>query len=305
MSKNIKKLLITGCSGLLGNNLIYYFKNYFDILGLYNSNPVNIEGVNTMKCDLLNKIELNIIIKNYKPKIIIHCAALSNVDQCEIDQRLAKRINIVATKNVVEAIDDSAILIYISTDSVYDGRKGMFSEDDPINPLNYYGITKYKGEMEVLKIERSLVFRTNFYGWNILKKESLVEWIINELKEKQKINCFHDAYFSSMYTFEFAKVVHDAIKKNLRGVYNCGSFNSCSKLEFAQKIAVKFGFDKSLIHPISIEDFSFKAKRAKNQSLNMKKIEKDLGHRLKSIDGSILSCYNDYIHFYPFKMKIK
>ena len=259
---------------MLGNNLAYCYKNKYKILGLYNFHPVIIDGVQTIKCDISNKNLLKRIIKEFRPTIIIHCAALSNVDQCEIDKDLANTINIVSTKNIVDSIDDKVKLIYISTDAVYDGSKGNFSENDPINPLNYYGISKYKGELEAIKRENCVIIRTNFFGWNIQNKNSLGEWLLHELKANHRINCFKDAYFSSTYTMEFAGVLNRVIQKNLTGIYNCGSTDGCSKFEFAQQIAELFGFNKLLIKPISINDHSFKAKRGKNLTLNIHKLEK-------------------------------
>ena len=125
--KESRKLLITGVSGMLGNNLAYYFKDKYEVLGLYNSHPVIINGIHTEKCNISYKDSLNKIINEFKPLIIIHCAALSNVDQCEIDNDATKKTNILGTSNLVECVADKNIkLIYISSDAVYDGFKGKF-----------------------------------------------------------------------------------------------------------------------------------------------------------------------------------
>ena len=208
---------------------------------------------------------------------------------------MLKGINVLSTRYLVENIfSEDVKLIYISTDAVYDGVKGDFSENDDINPQNYYGITKYKGELEVLKRKRSLVIRTNLFGWNIQDKKSLGEWILTELKENRQINCFQDTFFSSIYTFELARAIDIAIQNDLYGIYNCGSSNSCSKLGFAQKIADYFEFDKELVNPISIDNFPFKAKRGKMLTLNVNKLQKGLNYRLPTIDQSIEAFYKDY-----------
>lgn len=295
MGKNSCKLLITGVSGLLGNNLAHYFKNKYEILGLYHAHPVIINGIYTEKCDIFHPEAIKRIILEFKPSTIVHCASLTNVDQCEMNKELAERINVLSTRYLVENIfSEDVKLIYISTDAVYDGVKGNFSESNDINPQNYYGISKYKGELEVLKRGKSLVIRTNLFGWNIQDKKSLGEWILTELKENRQINCFKDAHFSSIYTFELARVIDIAIKKDLKGVYNCGSSDSCSKYDFAVKIAGCFGLDKKLIIPLSIDEFEFKAKRGKNLSLNVNKIQNHLDYRLLTIDHCIEVFYRDY-----------
>lgn len=295
MGRNKENMLITGVSGLLGNNLAHYFRDKYDILGLYSSHPVTIEGIDTARCELSHPGNIREIISDYTPEIIIHCASLTNIDECEGDKNTVNKINVMATGQIVEEVIDKDIrLIYISTDSVYEGIKGNYSEEDNINPQNYYGLSKYEGELEVLKKENSLILRTNLFGWNIQNKKSLGEWILEELTAKQKIHGFKDAYFSSIYTMELARIIHISIMKNLTGVYNCSACDSCSKYEFALKIADCFGLDKTLISPISIDDFYFKAKRGKKLTLNVNKLQKALDYTLPTINHSIEAFYRDY-----------
>ncbi|MCG6537015.1 MAG: SDR family oxidoreductase, partial [Syntrophales bacterium LBB04] len=273
--KHNQKMLITGVSGLLGNNLAQYFEKKCDVIGLYNEHPVLIRGIRTDKCNLSSADSISKIINNFNPAIIIHCASLTNVDICEIYPDRTRLINVDSTKTLVDSITDSdTCFIYISTDSVYDGIKGIFSENDSINPLNIYGKSKLEGELIVQGRRKSLVLRTNLFGWNIQDKKSLAEWILDELTNKQTINGFQDAIFSTIYTMELARIIDMTIQKGLTGVYNCGSSDICSKYEFALKIAERFCLDKSLIRPISLDDFQFKAKRGKNLSLDITKLQK-------------------------------
>ena len=300
----MKKLLITGVSGLLGNNLAYYFKDRYEILGLYNSHPVTVGGIYTEKCDISDESSIKKIISEFDPSIIIHCASLTDIDRCEMNKELTREINVLSTKVIVDSIFEKDIkLVYISTDAVYDGVKGNFSEEDKIYPLNYYGRTKYEGELEIAKKTSSLIFRTNIFGWNIQDKKSLGEWILDELQANRNINGFKDAYFSSVYTLEFARIIDMAIQKKLTGVYNCGSPDPCSKYEFALKIADCFGLDKTLIKPILIERFDFKAKRGKDLSMNVMKLQKALDYRLPAIEQSIDMFYRDYKSGMPVELK--
>ena len=288
-------MLITGVSGLLGNNLAYYFKNKYEILGLYCSHPVSIAGIQTEKCDLSCSNSTKNVIERFNPAIIIHCASLTNVDQCESDPEITNKVNVISTKNIVDIIFDKDIkLVYISTDSVYDGILGNFSENDNVNPLNCYGRSKYEGELEVLRKKESVVLRTNLFGWNIQEKKSLGEWILDELKSGRKIQGFKDASFSTIYTLELARVIDMVIQSQLSGIYNCGGADSCSKYDFAMKIADRFDLDKELIIPISIDDFQFKAKRGKDLSLNVGKLQNALDYKLPTIDQSIDKFYRDY-----------
>ena len=286
--------MITGVSGLLGNNLACYFRNKYDILGIYNEHSVTISGILTERCDLADEKSLKRIIEAFDPSIVIHCASLTNIDFCESENELATRINILPTKYLSQNLRGDIILIYVSSDSVYDGVEGNISEESKVNPQNYYGLSKLRGEQEVLNKEGSLVLRTNIFGWNIQNKKSLGEWILYELLSNRKIQSFQDAYFSSIYTFELARIIHIAINKNLSGIFNCASSDSCSKYEFALKIADRFGLNRELVSPISIDDFGFKAKRGKNLSLNVNKIRDALDYDIPSVDKSIDAFYRDY-----------
>ncbi|MFA5903079.1 MAG: UDP-4-amino-4,6-dideoxy-N-acetyl-beta-L-altrosamine transaminase [Desulfobacula sp.] len=293
--KNLKKrILITGVSGLLGNNLAYYFKDRFNVLGLYKTHPVEINGIVTRQVDILSKDSIKCVIGEFRPDIIIHCASLTDIEYSELNKESADLINVSGTRNIVSVVADNTKIVYISSDSVYDGIKGNFVETDMVDPQNYYGLSKYNGELEALKKRKSLVLRTNIFGWNIQEKNSIAEWIMHELDMNHEINGFRDVYFSSIYTFDLAKILEKAIEQDLAGIYNCGSRDSISKYEFALLIAQFFCLNQNLVKPISIDHFSFKAKRGKNLSLNVDKLSTALNLTLPSINESLLSFYNDF-----------
>ena len=293
-------MLITGVSGLLGNNLAYYFNNKYKILGLYCSHPVSIVGIQTKKCDLSCYGRTKNIIEKFDPAIIIHCASLTNIDQCESNPEIASKVNVRSTKNIVDIIFEKDVkLVYISTDSVYDGVKGNFSEKDPVNPKNYYGESKYKGELEVLRKREIMILRTNIFGWNVQKKYSIAEWILHELSNKRPIKGFNDVSFSSIYNFELAKILDIAIDHDLTGLFNCASSTSLSKYEFVLHVADCFNLDKDLIQPISIDDFNLGAERGKNLTLNVNKLKNALNCNLPTISESIVAFYKDFNNGLP------
>lgn len=289
-------MLITGVSGLLGNNLAFCLKDKYDILGLYNLHESKIAGIQTRKVDLTSLEETAGILREFHPDVIIHCAALSDIDYCEENREMAFKVNVVVTRQLVQLLKArSAKLVYISTDAVYKNANGCaLKEDDAITPPNYYGITKYEGELEALKKKDSLILRTNIFGWNIQEKFSIAEWVIHELSNRREIQGFKDVQFSSIYTFEMATILDKAIQKNIVGTYNCASRTSLSKYEFACRLADCFVMDSSLINSISVDDFPFKARRGKNLSLDVDKLEKALGYRCPTIEESIGKFHEDY-----------
>ncbi len=289
------KLLITGASGLLGSNLAYYFKEKYQVSGTYLAHPVVLPGVDCIKADLSGFQETKELIERSEPDIVVHCAALANIDECEANPELAFKCNVSAVKNIVEALKiRPAKLIYISTDSVYDGEKGNFKETGLAAPRNSYGATKYEGELEVVRILSALVLRTNIFGWNVQDKASLGEWVLNSLEAGKRIRGFKDIYFSTIYTMEFARVLVAVMKKNLTGVYNLGAGDSLSKYEFAVRLAGRFGLDSALVEAVSFEDAPLKAARGRNLSLDTTKLKNAIGFPLPTVDESIESFYRDY-----------
>ena len=163
-------MLITGVSGLLGNNLAYYFRNKYEILGLYNYHPISIQCISTRECDLTSRNGIRAIIDEFQPEVIVHCASLTNIDLCELDKSTANALNVEATRRLVQSVDGrTAKIIYISTDAVYDGVNGNFSESDPVIPRNYYGQSKYEGELEVSKRKNSLIVYLPSKRWSSIR----------------------------------------------------------------------------------------------------------------------------------------
>jgi len=288
-------MLITGVSGLLGSNLALHFRHLYTLYGQYNRHPVQINAVVTLPGDLTVADQVSAILRDLKPNIIIHCASLANVDKCESDPRAAYAANTTAT-GLVAAVsrDIGARLVYISSDSVYTDSPQNHRENRGLEPHNVYGQTKFEGEQQAALNSKSLILRTNFFGYNIQKKYSLAEWILAQLRENKPILGFTDAIFSTIYTMELARVIEISLRRGLVGVFNCGGPAPCSKFDFARKIAHRFGYPQELIRPGSIHDHPLKAKRAKNLGMDVSLLEKALDYPMPELDFSIESFFRDF-----------
>jgi len=300
-----QKMIITGVSGLLGNNLGFCLKDDYTILGLFHQHACAIEGIALKAIDLTDLEQVKSIVREFQPDIIIHCAALSDIEYCEAHQDMAYKANVLATRHLIEAIGQIPCqFIFISTDSIYDETHGsLIDEQGAVNPSNYYSWTKIEAEKEALKHDNTLILRTNIFGWNIQEKFSLGEWIIHELSHQTKIKGFSDAEFSSIYTFELAKLIDRAIQKKIQGVYNAASRTHLSKYQFARAIARRFQLNEKLIEPIPIDDFAFKAKRRKFMALDTSKIQRALNVQCPTIEECIEKFYQDHQKGVPSKIK--
>ncbi|MCK5043482.1 SDR family oxidoreductase [Candidatus Pacearchaeota archaeon] len=268
-------ILITGGSGLLGSNLAVFLGDKFNVYFLYNKNFVKLPNCEGIKIDLTNFEETKKLILKVKPKIIIHCAALTNVDYCEEKPHEAELINSQTTKNLAEISKQiNSKLIYISTDSVFDGEKGDYSEEDKPNPINVYGKTKLNGENYVKSICKNYtIIRTNIYGWNIRDKFSLAEWILNKLKKNETFFGFEDIQFTPLLVNNLGRIIFEICIKDIKGLYHIAGPEKCSKFDFAKIIAEVFCLNKDVIKLGNSDLVNFKAPRPKNISLDTEKIQ--------------------------------
>ncbi|MEK6982303.1 MAG: SDR family oxidoreductase [Candidatus Micrarchaeota archaeon] len=285
------KILITGASGLLGSNLCFIAaQKGLEVVGLYNAHEVKIKGVKTVKADLSQANFFSSL--NFKPDVIIHCAALTNVDLCEEDKTLAEKMNITATENVLDfAKSSNAKFIFISTDSIFDGKTPFHKESEKPHPINYYAQTKVDAEAIVKKYLNHVIVRTNMYGFNIQNsktKLSFSEWLTNKFENKEKITAFTDFHFSPLVVNNLCEALLELAQNDFTGTINVAGEGRISKYEFALMFAKEFGFDESLVIPTKMSELeNLRAERPKENSLDISLAKKTLKTVLLDIPDGI------------------
>lgn len=292
----MKRLYITGICGLLGNSIVKELFKKYDIYGV---DLVNLEqeGCKIECFDLTNYERLRKSILLFKPDVLIHTAAAINVDKCEEDKEYAYKLNVELTKVLVDICKEENIkLIYISTDAVYDGYKeSLYTEEDAVNPINYYGETKLNGEVAVKELKNSLILRTNIYGKNIQKKASFGEWIVHSLKENKELNMFTDIKFSPILVNELANIIDKCIENNICGLYIACGTGSISKYEFGILMKDIFQIQTGKINKTISDKANFKAKRSKNMGMSNRKICNKLGITISTPEESIWRFKEIYV----------
>ncbi len=284
----MKRILITGGSGLLGGNIAKMAVSKFDVYATYHQNKVNLRGVNYFQIDI-SKAEDISKIEDIRPDYIIHCAALTDLDYCQEHIDLAYRYNVIASINIAEIAKKlKAGLIHISTDSLFDGKKGDYTETDLPNPINIYAKTKLESEIKVLSIyPDACVVRTNIYGWNMRDKFSLAEWMLDTLLKKDKLKGLKDVYFASTFVNDLIGILFKLQEIRYKGIIHVAGSQGCSKLNFAYKIAEVFSLDKKLIKSISLADIGFFTPRPKNTILNVSKCQELLGIKFPNVEEGL------------------
>lgn len=252
------KVLVTGVNGQLG----------YDLIKLLDSEGIEYLGTNRDSLDITNEEQVKRVIKDYNPDVVIHCAAYTAVDKAEDEKELCYSINVLGTKYVAEACKEiNAKMVYISTDYVFDGEgEKPFEVTDKPNPINYYGQTKYEGELEVQKsLDRYFIVRISWvFGTN---GNNFVKTMLRLGKERDEISVVADQIGSPTYTPDLAKLLVEMVKTDMYGVYHATNEGYCSWYEFAFEIFKQAGMDVK-VNPIKTEEYPTRAKRPKNSRLH-------------------------------------
>ena len=288
-------VLITGGNGLLGGALCFELIKKYRIICCYRSSRIDIanENFSFLKADIttgsLKEIE------QASPDIIVHAAALTDLEFCEKNPELAYEVNVNGTKKILEVAKKcGAKLVYVCTDYIFDGKRGNYSEIDEPNPISVYAKTKLQGEEIIMKnYDDFLSIRTSLHGWNPNPaKSSLSSSIINSSRKKQ-IFLVTDQISSLMFTNDFANILNEMLERDLTGIYNVTSSDSMSKYNFSLAIADVFNLNSDSIKPVSLDEFkkrfSLAANRPQNISLNVSKIEDALGKRMCTVLEGLIS----------------
>lgn len=285
------KLLITGATGLLGANLVRQAARPYEVTGWARS-WANVPPGRACCCVDLTDRELTLEgLQELRPEVMIHCAAMTDVDRCENEPAAARIMNVDATRTLAEwSAQHGCHFVFISTDSVFDGQSGNFSEEERPAPVNEYARTK-QGAEEAVRACRSdaLILRTNFYGWNFKEKASLGEWMLEKLAGRERLTAFTDVRFNPLLVNDLAKIIFDLIARRAAGVFHAGARNECSKYEFALMLAEIFDLDASEVLSISIGDSALRAARPRNSTLKIEKLTRYLGREMPSVEEGLRS----------------
>ncbi|HJW89564.1 MAG TPA: SDR family oxidoreductase, partial [Anaerolineales bacterium] len=232
---------------------------------------------------------------------VIHCAALAIVDACEAEPDLAAELNTELPRRLAEHVArGGARLVHLSTDAVFDGQRGGYTEIDQPNPLSVYARTKLAGEQAVAAADPSaIIARVNLFGWSLSGKRSLAEWFFNNLAVGGQMFGFTDVYFCPMLVNDLSHLLLKMLALGLSGLYHVVSSECLSKYEFGVLLAQRFGFDPGLITPASVEQAGLKAARSPYLTLRNDRLVADLGHRPPSLSTGIDRFYTLYQQGYP------
>ena len=225
------------------------------------------------------------MIAAIRPEWVLNCAALANLDECEKNPDKARAMNVTAPANIAAACAEfGARMVQISTDSVFDGNRGMYSEDDVPSPVNVYATAKLEGERAVREaLPRALVIRTNFIGVPVKSGAGLADWIATSIEGGKPIEGFGDVIFSPLLATTLAERLFNMMDARLHGLYHLGASDSISKYHLAVLIATEMGHSEAAILRTALSDKPMTVRRPLNTSLVSKRAEQALGKAMPTV----------------------
>jgi dTDP-4-dehydrorhamnose reductase len=292
------RLLIIGGGGQLGSKLAELAKDRFEVYATYLTRRPPIGGDRALPLDKRDRDRVFALFGKLRPDVVIDTGALHNVDYCETHRSEAWGVNVDGTRNLAEACEAyGAKMVFVSTDYVFDGAKGNYSEEEAPNPVNYYGLTKLEGERAVARAcARYAIARPSvIYGYvppsqgpsSSGKPLNFALWLIQKLENGEPVKIVTDQYSSPTLADSLAEALLRLAESEETGVFHIAGKSRLNRYEFALKIAEKLGLDAGLISPITTDQLKQIAKRPMDSSLNVEKVEKRLGLKMLSIDEAL------------------
>lgn len=307
----MKKYLITGSNGLLGQKLVYELLKRSDIevvaTSVGENRLINKSGYVYESLDITDKKQVENIFLKHQPDVVINTAAMTNVDACETKRDECWKLNVNAVENIVDAIcvcSPNTHLIHLSTDFIFDGEKGSeYVETDKANPSSYYALSKYESEKVVAKskIKWSIARTIIVYGIvDNMSRSNIVLWAKDALSKGQKINVVDDQFRSPTLAEDLADGCILIAEKSATGIYHLSGPQTMSILELVYSVADHWKLDRSLITPSKSNTLNQAAKRPPRTGFDISKARKELGYAphsfaegLKILDAQLMANSNN------------
>lgn len=282
------KILITGANGLLGQKLVALIAPHAKINLIATSRGedkifYNLPMYRYRPLDVIDQEQVEEVIGQEKPDVIIHTAALTKVDYCERHQEICRRVNVEAVDHLVQAAKKyDSFLIHLSTDFIFSGKKRLLTEDEPIGPVNYYGESKLEAEQIIMDsgIEYAIVRTAIVYGIvPHLSRSNIILWVRDSLKKHKTVHVVDDQYRTPTLAEDLAMGCFLIAKQRAQGVFNISGEELLTPYDMAQMTADYFKLDNNLIVRTDSSQFKQPAARPLETGFNIEKAKKVLGYR--------------------------
>jgi dTDP-4-dehydrorhamnose reductase len=279
-------ILLTGANGFVGYYLTkLLLEKGFPVIATGKGEcrlPFKEDGFTYTSLDFTNEQQIHNVFQAHKPKVVVHLGAISKPDECEQNRRNAFQVNVSGTVNLLQqAKQINSFFLFLSTDFVFDGLKGMYKEDDETAPVNYYGETKVLAELEVRSypFDWAIARTVLVYGRTFSGRENIVAAVAKSLKEGRTLKMFDDQVRTPTYVEDLARGMVSIIEKHATGIYHLSGKEVLTPYGIALKVAEFLGYGKEQIIPINEADIKEPAQRPKKTGLDISKAARELGYQ--------------------------
>lgn len=295
----MKRILITGSNGLLGQKLVILLSRGTDyelmLTSKHESSIFHEDDVPYRQLDITHRNDVRRIVDDFQPDVIVNTAAITNVDVCETERELAWSVNVSGVENLaIAAKFVGAKIIHISSDYVFDGKNGPYDEEARPNPLSYYGRTKLASEnvLRTSGIPYTIIRTMVLYGVAPRVKLNFVLWLIHELEHEKPVRVVDDQYGNPTLADDLAYAILKILTFDREGIYHIAGSEWLSRYDFAVKLAKQFGLNKKLITPMKTVAMRQPAPRPLRSGFITLKAETQLGIKMSNVEQGLMVVKN-------------
>ncbi len=287
------KILITGSNGLLGQKLVHLLleKGESVIATSRGANRLPIGNAVYESLDITDAQQTLAVISHHRPEVVINTAAMTNVDQCELEKEACWQLNVKAVENLIAACTAAnSHLLHLSTDFIFDGTHGPLSEEEKANPISYYGESKWAAEQLLFKsnISWSIARTVLVYGLaHDMSRSNIVLWVKNSLEAGKTIQVVNDQWRTPTLAEDLAMGCYLIAKNKAKGIFNISGEEMLTPYQMAIKTAAVFGLDQQLIQETDGSKFTQVAKRPPKTGFIVNKAKRELGYQPHSFDDGL------------------
>ncbi len=289
------KILVTGSNGLLGQKLVHKLKKDSTVTLIATARGKNRlkdgKGYTYFPLDITVEKEVAAICAAEKPDVIIHTAAMTNVDACEVDKEGAELLNVTAVQYLLTACAKNNIhLVHLSTDFIFDGEDGPYDEQAEAKPLSFYGETKLDAEKLILESDvKAAILRTVlvFGVAEEMSRSNIVLWAKGALESGKKLTVVDDQFRTPTLAEDLADGCILAAKQKATGIYNISGADFMSVLQLVQRVGKTYHLDVSLVEPVSSSTLNQAAKRPPKTGFVLDKARRELGYNPHSFEEGL------------------
>jgi dTDP-4-dehydrorhamnose reductase len=292
MMTSDRPILVTGASGFVGERIVRRLAAAGEkVIGTYYSHPLDVPGAEMTRIDLSDLRAAEKVIKTTQPRAVLHCAALTNVAECEKDPDAAQRDNATASRSLATACSKWLIdvpVVSMSTDLVFDGEKPPYKEEDPARPLSVYGQSKLAAEGPILGLRLGAVVRTSLiYGPPGTHHGSFLDWMRGSFLDGKSLNLFEDEVRTPLFVDDLIEALLAFAGAPAKGVWHAGGPERLSRYQMGQAVCAAFGFSPSLAVASRLTESTYGAPRPRDVSLDSSRFWSRLGITPRRFDEAL------------------